>query len=184
MPQSNAYLKPAAVSAAEGSNGAFNESANGKPAGDEPGAARVAVGAMLRTVTVACFASVRPPSSVTRTATVGAAGPSAAANVAVCPGVSNVPSPFRSHAYVSGPPSGSVPVAANVRLDPSPTVYGPPAPTLGGSLRVIRATDGSWSDAWSANSALACTTSKAIGRAASASLTRTWSSVCEFPSKT
>ena len=97
-PQSNAYVNPAAVSAADGSLGLVSASANGKPANAWLGAANVAVGATLVICTVACATAVRPPSSVTRTFTMGEAGPSAAANVTACPAVSNVPLPSRSQA--------------------------------------------------------------------------------------
>src|SRR5207237_4019521 len=112
------------------------------------GVSEVTGGATFVTCTVACATSVRPPSSVTCTFTVGVAGPSSAENVTDCPGVSKVPLPSRSQAYVSGSPSGSVPDAGSVIELPSATEYGPPASALGGSLSVSRTTEGTWSDAW------------------------------------
>src|SRR5919198_1624119 len=177
-------MNPAAVSAADGSLGLLSDSVNGEPARVDAGAVNVAVGATFVIVTVALSIAVRPPSSVTRTRTVRDDGPSsvAAENVGVRPDVSNVPLSSRSHAYISGPPSGSLPVAASPTLLPSSTLYGPPAATVGGWFNVTSMTDGSWSDAWSANSAFTCTTSKTSGSAKSASLTSTWSSTCAFPS--
>src|SRR3954468_6753028 len=46
------------------------------------------------------------------------------------------------------------------------------------------ATTGSWSDAWSANSALTCTGSISLTRSATAGEATTWSSACELPSNT
>ena len=65
---------------------------------------------------------------------------------------------------------------------PSATEYGPPASAVGASLSAIRTTDGSWSEACTANSAFTCTGSKTNGRAKSGPLMRTWSSTCAFPS--
>jgi hypothetical protein len=42
-----------------------------------------------------------------------------------------------------------LPAAVSVVLEPSATLYGPPAATNGGSFRNTRTTDGSWSEAWS-----------------------------------
>src|SRR6266542_1250870 len=145
----------------------------------------VTVGATLAMCTVAVALPVRPPSSVTRTVIAGDAGPSspAAENVTFCPGVSNVPSPSRSQAYESAPPSGSEAEPDTDTDAPSATAYGPPAPAVGGSLNVIRTTDGSWSLAWTANSEFTWTTSNVNGRPNSASLERMWSSVWALPSK-
>ena len=75
-------------------------------------------------------------------------------------------------------------MAVSVTVLPSATEYGPPASALGASFIAIRTTDGSWSDAWSANSALTCTGSKTNGRVAQPPPSRMWSSACELPSKT
>ena len=47
-----------------------------------------------------------------------------------------------------------------------------------------RATSGSWSDVWSANSALTWTASNDASVAVSALAREDWSSACELPSKT
>jgi hypothetical protein len=47
-----------------------------------------------------------------------------------------------------------------------------------------RATCGSWSDCWSANSAFTCTESYSGSGSSSAGDTRMWSSACELPSNT
>src|SRR5205085_8899710 len=60
-PQSNAYWKPAAVSAEDGSSGLVSERPIGEPSFTELGALKVAVGATLFTVTVVWY-SVKPPS--------------------------------------------------------------------------------------------------------------------------
>src|SRR5256885_2886949 len=100
MPQSNAKVNPAAVSAVEGSNQLVSDSAKSEPARTVDGAWSVAVGATLVTVTVTDFVDVNPPLSVARAAIVTAVGPSRpdAEKVTICPGVSNVPSLSRSHA--------------------------------------------------------------------------------------
>src|SRR3954467_419507 len=149
LPQSNAYVKPAAASAADGSCALVSASVNESPAKDEAGAANVAVGAAFVTATVAVSVALRPLPSVTCTRTVCVDGPSSAPaeNDGVLPAVSYVPLSSRSHAYVSVPPSGSLPVAPTGTLPPSPAVYGPPADTVGGRLSVTCTTDGSWSDA-------------------------------------
>ena len=93
-------MKPAAVSAADGSLGPVSESANGKPANDGDGATNVADGATFSIWTVADETAERPPASVARTRIVRVAGPSivAAENVTLWPGVSNEPLLSRSHA--------------------------------------------------------------------------------------
>src|SRR2546421_270103 len=159
-PGSNAHVKPAAVSGADGSVAVpVKVTPCPTSAFGELGVSEAIVGATFVTAIVACATSARPPSSVTRTFTTGEYGPSTAENVAVCPGVSNVPFPSRSQAYVSGPPSGSLPEAESGIELPSATAYGPPAFAVGGALSVSLTTDGSWSEAWSANSEFTWTTS-------------------------
>src|SRR5207302_11465783 len=121
-PVSKAQPKPTAVSALEGSVAA-PVNVTFSPASVFVGLAvrEVIVGATFVTWTIASATSERPPSSMTRTFTVGVAGPSGAENVTDCPGVSKVPLPSRSQAYVSGSPSGSVADADNVIELPSAT---------------------------------------------------------------
>ena len=80
-----------------------------KPAGDDAGALKVADGATLAICTVAVSVSESPLLSVARTVIVFVPGPSSVptSNVAVDPGVSNVPSPSKSHANEIASPSGS-----------------------------------------------------------------------------
>jgi hypothetical protein len=69
-----------------------------------------------------------------------------------------------------------------VTVEPSSALYGPPAEDDGGSFSSTRTTDGSWSEAWSKNSAFTCTGSNTSDRANSGSLKSTWSSTCPLPS--
>ena len=71
----------------------------------------------------------------------------AAENVALCPAVSYVPSPSRSHAYIRASPSASEPLALTVIELPSSTLYGPPADTVGAAFGLSPTSTGSWSDA-------------------------------------
>src|SRR6266511_981229 len=64
----------------------------------------------------------------------------AAENVTLWPGVSKLPLLSRSHAYVSGPPSGSLAEAETTTEAPSPTWYGPPASTVGGVVVISGST--------------------------------------------
>src|ERR1044072_6249102 len=148
LPASKAQLKPALVSAVDGS---IAIPVNVTPCPTRPfsglAARAVTVGATIATMTVDCAVDVRPSSSVTRTFTTGDDGPSSAEKDTLCPDVSNVPLSSRSQANENAPPSGSAPVAVSVTVEPSSTAYGPPAEADGGSVSSTRTTDGSWSDA-------------------------------------
>ena len=74
------------------------------------------------------------PLSQTRNVTGTDAGPSRPLNATFWPGVSKLPLLSRSHAYVRTVLSTSDPLPFNVMLEPSSTVYGPPALAVGGSL--------------------------------------------------
>src|SRR5207248_11449316 len=69
-PQSNAYVKPAAVSAPDGSLGLVSERAIESPSSTSLGALKVAVGATLCTSTLKLFESEPPSLSVTVTVAV------------------------------------------------------------------------------------------------------------------
>src|ERR671931_101675 len=69
-PQSNAYWKPAEVSAEDGSNGLVSESAIGEPSFTDDGALKVAVGATFDTVTVVWYSEKPPSLSMIRARTV------------------------------------------------------------------------------------------------------------------
>lgn len=92
----------------------------------------LAVGGTFAICTTAAAVAVSPPASRTSTWTVGVAGPSGAAKLTVLPGVSKVPLSSKSHAYVSAPPSGSLPVAPTCATLPSSTENGPSGATDGG----------------------------------------------------
>src|SRR4051794_34659532 len=63
-PQSNAYVKPAASSASDGSSGEVSESTNGRPASADGGELNVAVGGPFVMFTVVVETPERPPGSV------------------------------------------------------------------------------------------------------------------------
>src|SRR3990172_3424665 len=94
------------------------------------------VGATFITVTVVTASDESPRLSVARILIARLPGPSspAAEKVVLWPGVSNIPSPSRSHANVSASPPGSLPEAVTRTEAPSSTVYGPPASAVGGWL--------------------------------------------------
>src|SRR4051812_41819951 len=101
------------------------------------------------------------PPSASRTLPPTWIGPAVASHVAVFDGL-NAPNPFpQSNAYVNVPPAddGSATFVSDSWNVPSAgTFAGALNVAVGGAFSTVnRVTCGSWSDAWSANSAFTCT---------------------------